>query len=80
MDIFNIILQIICVILGFIAQILIGNKNKFGFVFSIINNVFWAIFFLHNQTYIMLITVGMFFYTSIRGFILWGKCKPEIDI
>lgn len=80
METTNIVLQILCILGGFVSQMLIGDRNKICFIIGIINNTFWLIFFIHNGTYLMLLTVGMYYYTNIRGFILWGKCKSEIDI
>jgi len=65
--------DIVGMVLIAISIYLIGEKNKLGFITSIIGNISWIIFSMLASSIPSLILNGLLIILNIRGYINWKK-------
>jgi hypothetical protein len=58
---------------SFIALYLIGEKNKYAFVFFITGNALWLLLGIILNSLAMIIGNSIFLITNIRGLIKWFR-------
>ena len=52
---------------------LVGNKNRFGFVFNLIGCLVWVYVAIYMGVFGLLVVVIPAIAVNIRNFIIWGK-------
>jgi len=62
-------------IVSLISLWLIGNKNKYGFVVAILNQVLWVWYAVMLKQYGLLIGVVAYTIIHVRNLIKWSKDK-----
>ena len=77
MNIINILLQVGAVIPAIIGLILIGNKNRNGFIYNIMSWILFTTIYIKSGLYIMLIIQVAYLVLNIRAYIEWGKHGKE---
>ena len=70
---FNIVLQIVIVMVTIVSLWMVGNKNKFGFVIGFFVNLLYATHFILSEAYILLLTSFAFGIMHIRNYLKWKK-------
>ncbi len=59
---------------------MLGNKNKYGFVFFIISNILWMIVGVLTQSSAILVGNFIFLLINLRGFLKWLKKEKEEEL
>jgi len=62
---------------GLIAVLLLGNKNKFGFLIFMMASVSWITFGLHVGSYAIVTGSTIFLIMHFRGFLKWRRDEKE---
>jgi hypothetical protein len=63
----------IAMILTMIAIYMIGNRQRFGFIFMITANVCWLIVGVLTQSFALLVANVVFSTMNIRAFVKWSR-------
>lgn len=66
-------IDILAMALTFIGLILIGNKNKFGFIFALLGNSIWIVLGFWIGSFGLLFANLVLIIIYIRNFIKWNK-------
>ncbi len=56
----------------------IGNKNKYGFLLTMLGNILWVAVAFKTGVFGLLIVVVPAIFVNIRNFIKWSKRKKRI--
>lgn len=56
-----------------IGKILVGNKNRWGFVAQMVGSVFWIYAALHWRMYGLLIVAIPCFAVNMRNYLKWRR-------
>ncbi len=62
---------------GLAAVLLLGNKNKFGFLIFMLASLSWITFGLYVGSYAIVTGSSIFFIMHLRGFVKWRRDERE---
>ena len=80
MKLMSILLQIIILVLGISAVLIVGRPEdwkKWGFVVGLVSQIFWAILFIESKQYFMIIGVVFYSIVWLIGFVNNIKVKES---
>lgn len=70
-------------IMGWIGNVIlilglwsVGNKVRSCFIYTVIGEVLWVIYAVHNRQWDLVTICAVFAVMAIRNFIKWGSDEP----
>jgi len=67
------IIEILTLLLTFTSNILLGNKNLWGWILALIVNCLWIYIGIDRQIQVIMLSSLLFLFTNMRGLYKWRK-------